>query len=967
MDPPQRWLRRLWGNIAGLLPSSCPSTWLQLGGVYGWASPMCKLSYVGSCEVFGNRLYGHVHAFVSGAGKQLPFHFHARRAGAHLMVFFPIRIMRAARDHLLRVEGALQQLIVPSANVHVAGSVPIANLPRKRVPAARDSPGIMKFQRKPKLMSFAQRSYTTFALAGNVASCLMVHAPLQYLWDNGYQSGMLVVSPGSYSLQRSIKLVGPFGYSIVSGFTTHGVVSGIMLQHLLSIVPLQHLHGVYVHCLVMTHQASFVWKANLLRCLRNPHLYFNLHNVPPELMLTMFREAAVRLPAKAAAFLRKRIDASCKVKYGFALTARPTLKVPFVANVDLVAAKRFLRWVLQQLPVHWSLIEWFIGRSHVVACKSVTAGSILFNHKRYAASLRAGSPPSCVCQGLPLPRATSGHVCCHGSHPAARMLFGDMVALNMKTALMPVDSVLLQRIQYGILQLHSSFVNKVLAHDVWRCYASESWAFQCARSMLLPGVDMDMRFSVEAAVALRRLLSSLVAAPMDRNAGGLHIMCPVELHARMNKMFWADAVHYEHLQQSEEHTLRDMRRSYCENGFNRHVPFLPGGVGQASLLPKHKDDSRMRPITDTTRVPARSMSRAVASVLMLLLTKYWSWASFNITATKELVGKVMEFGEHFAQFQGVKIFAFDVKNMYTELAHHDVDNALYQFLHLVRSRLRALRFHLHKRRKRPNACVGASPGSRLFYSLPFHVLHKFVLWELDNNVFWAGNVLLKQRVGISMGGSCSPVLAQILCTWCEYTWLSSLGADARFVRGVRFMDDSTLFVAEGHSHLVAGYQHGCFPPGCVLECDGAGVSCVHMLESVVFVHNGNRLGCVHRNKNQTSILTLHTQHILRYVHARAPTMSATKFHTACAVLTRMFYNTHGAQVGMLWGPVLAFACELFSLGYSLPFIQAVLRAVLGRCHTLPVPVKWIPLARLVLRMAMVAIDGFRDLAMPPDT
>lgn len=425
-------------------------------------------------------------------------------------------------------------------------------------------------------------------------------------------------------------------------------------------------------------------------------------------------------------------------------------------------------------------------------------------------------------------------------------------------------------------------------------------------------------------------------------------------------MFWGDAAHYQHVPVSEKQLLEQQRASYQQNGFHKHVPFLPGGAGTANLIPKHKDDSRMRPITDTTKVPARGMSRAVAAVLMLLLSHFWSWASFNITATKDLAGRVAQFCSEFGEFGDVDIFSFDVKNMYTELRHQDVDNALYQFLQLVRSRLHTLSFHVHKSRKRKNAFVGVNPGSSLFYSMPFRILHKYVLWELDNNFFWAGNVLLKQSIGISMGGSCSPVLAQILCTWCEYTWLSSLGADARFIRGVRFMDDSTLFVVRGHSHLAVAYQQHCFPAGCVLEGDTVGVSSVNMLESQVSVLSRNRLACVHVNKNQVSLFSHHKQHIMRYVHAHSGTAVSTKFHTACGVLCRMFYNTTSQHVGMLWGPMLTFVCELVHLQYSFSFILAVLRSTLSRCHRLPIASQWVPMARLVIKCVMTVVCWFRS-------
>jgi hypothetical protein len=119
-------------------------------------------------------------------------------------------------------------------------------------------------------------------------------------------------------------------------------------------------------------------------------------------------------------------------------------------------------------------------------------------------------------------------------------------------------------------------------------------------------------------------------------------------------------------------------------------------------------------------------------------------------------------------FQGLHLFYFDVNNMYTNLRLNNIETALYQFLHLVRARLKTLRFHIHKTRQKQAAMTGKNPGSRKFYSMQLHILPKFVMWELQNMVFWAGTTILRQQIGIAMDGCCSPTTTQILCIYCEF-------------------------------------------------------------------------------------------------------------------------------------------------------------------------------------------------------
>jgi hypothetical protein len=71
----------------------------------------------------------------------------------------------------------------------------------------------------------------------------------------------------------------------------------------------------------------------------------------------------------------------------------------------------------------------------------------------------------------------------------------------------------------------------------------------------------------------------------------------------------------------------------------------------------------------------------------------------------------------------------------------------------------------------------------------------FAKFELDNTYFRVGtSVIMRQIIGIAMGGYQSPPFAMIVAIGAEYKWLTSLGADAKFIRGTRYIDDGLVLI-----------------------------------------------------------------------------------------------------------------------------------------------------------------------------
>jgi hypothetical protein len=211
--------------------------------------------------------------------------------------------------------------------------------------------------------------------------------------------------------------------------------------------------------------------------------------------------------------------------------------------------------------------------------------------------------------------------------------------------------------------------------------------------------------------------------------------------------------------------------------------------------------------------------------------------------------------------------------------------------------------------------------------MSFEVLHKVVMWELAHTYFWAGDTLLRQLIGLSMGGCCSPVVAQILCIWGEYKWLSSLGADCRYISGVRFMDDVSLAIAQGKLHLVISFLRECYPNTCVLEGDLFPAASIRMLESEIYLTNDGSVVCKHLNKNTASMRLKFAQDIIRYTPYASASSRKVQLAAIKGVIHRMVANTSVGEYSQLWTPMWIFVMELRMLGYPMNFLQEIFRGL----------------------------------------
>ena len=145
-------------------------------------------------------------------------------------------------------------------------------------------------------------------------------------------------------------------------------------------------------------------------------------------------------------------------------------------------------------------------------------------------------------------------------------------------------------------------------------------------------------------------------------------------------------------------------------------------------------------------------------------------------------------------------------------------------------------------------------------------------FELDNTYLTVGGVTLRQTVGASMGGYLSPAMAMMTCMIAERNLHATLGADRRYIAGIRYMDDGTLALCVPHerphllNHLRAAALH-CYPEGMICKVTGEGTS-TRMLEQRIFV-NGGKVHACHANKNGHALAGRMKPPFVSFLHSSA--------------------------------------------------------------------------------------------------
>jgi hypothetical protein len=410
-------------------------------------------------------------------------------------------------------------------------------------------------------------------------------------------------------------------------------------------------------------------------------------------------------------------------------------------------------------------------------------------------------------------------------------------------------------------------------------------------------------------------LQSYVCSPLDKNTKCIFVETPNSYATRMHRTFIQDS-HYSHVHISEMSIMKMMKTTYANNKWNRLGSFSRNcGLGFAYVLPKNKDPiGKDRPIVPATRHPLRKILRLAAKAWLYIISKA-IFKHFNICATYELRQFIARTNRDVCCQP--TLIAFDVKNMFTELKHEHIISALTFIIHKTTDHYHCRAVTVSKLGDK-KAWFGRSPNRQSCTTFSFKTLMQLARFELENTYFKVGtSVILKQNVGLSMGGYLSPPLAMIMAMVAEYKWLCTLGADEKFISGVRYVDDGLVVINSNDVHIVLNIIGSlltrCYPEGLELEVTDLGFSC-QMLECKINSKN-RRLHIWHHNKNAVSILSGHEQVIKKFIPWTSGYPHKLLFNVIIGLFHRMFENTGAHDVRHLLTALVSYKLELRHLGY----------------------------------------------------
>lgn len=422
---------------------------------------------------------------------------------------------------------------------------------------------------------------------------------------------------------------------------------------------------------------------------------------------------------------------------------------------------------------------------------------------------------------------------------------------------------------------------------------------------------------------------ALVGIPIDKNRI-LYFEDAVLYQRRLVKVFINDTRHYAATDRCEEDLLNACISDCARLRWDRFCkPAKQGHLGFAQVMPKDKDCSVSRPIVPNCGHPLARLFNMAARGLAFMLQNA-NLTHYNLFTTQAFVAKLAECSEVVAdmvnsgQVQDVCIAQSDVKDMYTEISHAEIESCVAALLQCWRDSRKPAVLSVTKSGRR-GVYPGRTCDRRTAASMDVHTITQIVLYELRHAFFHVGcDTIMQQVIGVSMGSKGGPVLAWCVCMVNEHKFHSTLGADARHLRVYRYFDDvwQLLMVPsavpdsqEWVADKVAALERDCYPASLRLLRNSLGHS-AEMLSCTTQVVGGE-LVCVHRSKNSKYLsqgLPPRFACFLPYATAHARSRTILR-NGLIGLFHRLHMDTQPRDVPLLLPVLLAYDAELHTLQY----------------------------------------------------
>jgi hypothetical protein len=296
-------------------------------------------------------------------------------------------------------------------------------------------------------------------------------------------------------------------------------------------------------------------------------------------------------------------------------------------------------------------------------------------------------------------------------------------------------------------------------------------------------------------------LSGLVSSYLDKNNNKFIFMCPVRFYGIIDEVFINNKIHFVVEKKSPDSIIKNWLDFFELNEWSIFGSFKKNGSLPYSYpLVKSKDFGKYRPLTSYFNHPMKKILSLASRAIFALLKKLPDTIHFELFKTQALMERLdtikSSSGQTFGDNTRFLILPGDIKDMFFGIPHLFILNALFWLLELTAKSYRRKRVavRIKKLNDGNDVIFGRSYNNYLYVEFTFDDIVNIVMFDLNNAFFTILNYVLRQLLGIPMGSPTSPPLAILVCSYSEYSFLSTLGVDRRLLSGVRYMDDCCLFI-----------------------------------------------------------------------------------------------------------------------------------------------------------------------------
>ena len=633
----------------------------------------------------------------------------------------------------------------------------------------------------------------------------------------------------------------------------------------------------------------------------------------------------------------------CKA-YGFNPFRKIKLTVPYATKIRTGRLRKALfehiKPITDSLPK--AILTWIQSNIEIKTCKRADIAKILVNFSHFAKAKQT----QCCCKqlrhrmeryGCKLPEI-NGHIAFTGDQytgPGKHILMQ-----NCDNQPIPNGNRDIKMIQESIDEALDKLPKK------WRMQLTKHGKQHFTNTKGLIGIcetthTNNSCANTEEVWKMRKDFKGACISKLDRNAGKLHVCCPIVYNRAMRKVFnLEESESYEKLQiktftqfqvqhsdtnkgklseqykyknKDTEGTEQDLidiwEWHYNKSGWAKIAPFnRKGKLGNAYVMFKHKywkeldhpKQMKARPVNPMCAHPMWQLFNAVGRAWMFIVNQ-WETEHHILRDAMNVPNIIKQakinFGGDNVEYEH---HIWDVDSCYPSMPREDILKAMGDILLEVRStdRKEKRKFILVPRTKLEKPRWGTSYTEEekvTHMKIDFKVMQEVMDFSMDNAICKLGGTMIRQIKGIPQGDSLSPAICIGTLAWYENKWMSKQSKeDKKNMVIKRYLDDVIMIINSQYKNkqqMINTYKQQCFPKGLSLE--GEKGDC-NYLETMI-INDGHNIECKHRNKNGGKIY----QEFYRGKHAWSYSEEKHKIGAMIGTFLRIERNSSQTQLAII--------------------------------------------------------------------